>query len=331
MLMGLRNLGNTCFINSCIQILKNVYELNYYLTKNKINNVIDSTILKEWNKLVTQLRDNSVVVSPISFVSTVQIVSKERNNCLFKENSQNDMSEFIIFIIECFHRSISRPVRITISGSDKNHTDRNAILCYKMIQTQRENDYSEIQDLFYAVYISEILSLDKKILSTNPETFFILDLDIPNKLNVSIIDCLDEFTKFETLDGSNAWYNCKIQKYESVFKRLTFWSLPKILIITLKRITPCGSKKNELVEFPLKMLDLSKYVNGYNPEKYVYDLFGVSNHYGNIENGHYTAMSLDSSNEWRHYNDDSSHNISTQEVVSNYAYCLFYRIKNNQK
>lgn len=329
MLMGLRNLGNTCFVNSCIQILKCVRELNHHLTKNKINNVIDSTILKEWNKLVIQLQDNSVIVSPISFVSTVQMVSKDKNNELFKENCQNDMSEFLVFMIECFHKSISRSVKITISGSHRNHMDCNAILCYKMIQTQRENDYSEIQDLFYAVYISEILSLDKTILSTNPETFFILDLNIPNKLrNVSLIDCFDEFTKFELMNGSNAWYNDKIQKYESVYKRLTFWSLPKILIITLKRVTPCGSKKNEqLVVFPLKLLDLSKYVNGYNAEKYVYDLFGVSNHYGNIENGHYTAMSLNSSNEWTHYNDEVSNNISINEVVSNYAYCLFYRMK----
>lgn len=326
--MGLKNLGNTCFINSCIQILKNIHELNHHLINCKINDVIDSTILVEWIKLERQLHGNDVIISPNSFVSAVQNVSRRKNRDLFKNCSQNDVSEFLLFMIECFHRSVSKPVKITISGIHKNHTDRNAILCYKMIKEQRENDYSEIQDMFYAIYMSEVLSIDKSLISTKPETFFILDLDIPNNGKiVSLMDCFDEFTKFETIDGNNAWYNNKIEKYEPILKKISFWSLPKILIITLKRITYSGEKNEQYIDFPLKFLNLSAYVNGYNPQNYVYDIFGVSNHYGNIENGHYTAMSLGSNGQWTHYNDEKTNNITASEVVTNSAYCLFYRRK----
>lgn len=326
--MGLKNLGNTCFINSCIQILKNIHELKYHLSKSKINEIIDSTVLIEWIKLERQLHDNNVIISPNSFVSAVQTVSRQKKMDLFGNCSQNDISEFLLFLIECFHRSVSKPVKITVSGVHKNHMDCNAILCYKMIKEQRENDYSEILDIFYAIYMSEVLSINKSVISTKPETFFILDLDIPNNGKiVSLIDCFDEFTKSETIDGKNSWYNNKNGKYETVFKKTTFWSLPKILIITLKRITYSGKKNEQYIDFPLKLLDLSTYVKGYNPQNYVYDLFGVSNHYGNIENGHYTAMSLSSNGQWTHYNDENINNITASEVVSNSAYCLFYRIK----
>ena len=105
---------------------------------------------------------------------------------------------------------------------------------------------------------------NKTILSYRPESYFILDLEIP-KPNPSLEDCLNSFTDYEILDGDNSWYNEKTKKKEAVKKRITFFSLPKILIITFKRFSIDGTRKRQdLIRFPLKDLNLSNYVNGYN-------------------------------------------------------------------
>lgn len=65
-----------------------------------------------------------------------------------------------------------------------------------------------------------------------------------------------------------------------------------------------GSKLNTLVEFPLESLDLSKYVLGKegDSDKFVYDLISVSNHYGDVGGGHYTAYAKNHIyNKWFEY------------------------------
>jgi len=181
-------------------------------------------------------------------------------------------------------------------------------------------------DMFYGIYVSELSSLDKKtIYSHRPESFFILDLEIP-KNNCSLLDCFTSFTQYETLEGDNAWYNEEKGKKIDVKKRITFWSLPKILIITLKRFSFDGQKKRQdLVDIPLTDFSLSRFVSGYNAKQYVYDLYAVCNHSGNTQGGHYTAF-VKTNKSWTHFNDSQvQRNISVDKIITPKAYCLFYR------
>ena len=54
-LTGLTNVGNTCYLNSCVQILSHTYELNEFLDeetyKTKLNKKPDSVLIIEWDKL----------------------------------------------------------------------------------------------------------------------------------------------------------------------------------------------------------------------------------------------------------------------------------------
>lgn len=334
---GLQNLGNTCFLNSCVQVLKHTYEVNKLLDSNKIVKYIkadtnDSLILTEWDELRKVMQNNNGTVSPKRFVSNVHKVAREKDRELFTGWSQNDMPEFLLFMIECFHNSISRKINIRISGKSENNTDDLAIKCYSMLKDVYSKEYSEFMDVFYGIYVSILVTKENnKTCSLKPESFFVLDLPIPEKSDLSLYDCFDLFTKSECMDGDNAWYNEKTKLKEDVNKSITFWNFPKVLVITLKRFSFDGRRKiDNLIDFPIDNLDLSKYVRGYNPTSYVYELFGVCNHIGNVFMGHYTSFVKNEENEWIHYNDSSIEIVENKRmIVTPMAYCLFYRKKNN--
>jgi len=81
-----------------------------------------------------------------------------------------------------------------------------------------------------------------------------------------------------------------------------------------------------MVQFPVRGLDISEYVissKQKNTIPLVYDLFGVSNHYGQLQAGHYTAF-VKNQGQWYRFNDDIVDEVDESVIVSNAAYNLFY-------
>jgi len=333
-LSGLANLGNTCFINSCMQVLSHTYELNEFLNKQtyqkKIKNKYESALIIEWDNLRQLLWSQNCTISPNKFLKIIQKVAEKKGLDMFTGYSQNDLPEFLLFVIDCFHTSLSREITMIIDGSAETETDKIALKCYEMIKNMYSKEYSEIWNLFYAVQVSEIVSLETgKQKSVIPEPYFMVDLPIPqNNKNPNLYDCFDLFVEGETLDGDNAWFNSETQKKENVRKKISFWSFPNILIIDFKRFNARNQKNQILIDFPIDNLNLTKYVIGYKKNSYKYELYGVCNHSGGVMGGHYTAYIKNANDKWYHFNDTSVNEVPlVSSIISPKAYCLFYRKK----
>jgi ubiquitin C-terminal hydrolase len=329
--------------------LESVYK-SFFVRLSKIQNIPEAQIFSHWIKLFNETQSSEKsYVNPLAFVSQIHQLAKLKNRELFTGWAQNDMPEFLLFFIESLHECVSRPVKMNINGNSQTHVDTLALKCYEMLGEIYKKEYSEIMELFYGLYVSEIFSnqieslSDELVdnppanfprLSVKPEHYFMLDLPIPTRPKshkVELMECFDEFVQMDTLytQENNGWYNEITKTYQDAYKRIQFWNFPKILVVTLKRFSYDGKKLERMVKYPVRDLDLSKYVCGYNPQSYKYDLYGVCNHFGTTMGGHYTSFVKNANGQWYHCNDSQvTPIVNENDVVTQYAYCLFYRKKN---
>lgn len=338
-LSGLSNMGNTCFVNSCFQVLSHTYELSELIEDGQFTKrlsahtdkkyAIDCFLILEYYKLHKLMWENNCTVSPGSFLRTIQNVAKNKKLELFAGWNQNDVSEFLLFVIDCFHNSLRREVTMNVKGEPESIEDKMAVACFNEIKNIYAKDYSEFIPIFGGMHMSRLLDKQGNVLSMKPEPFFLLDLSIPqDNKSPTLIDCMELYCEKESLDGENAWFNEKTGKKQDVDKQVVFWSLPKVMIIDLKRFTADGRKIQVPVDIPITDLDLSKYVHGYDKKTYKYDLYGICNHMGGTRGGHYTAYVMNANKKWYAYNDTIVKEIDIEKTLDkNYAYCLFYRKK----
>ena len=151
--------------------------------------------------------------------------------------------------------------------------------------------------------------------------------------DISLDDTFEILREEELLEENNEWFCEKCKKKQKAFKKIEVYNAPKILIIQIKRFSQIN-KINTKVDFPLKDLDISKYILSQTKNKNIkYDLFAVANHYGSLHFGHYTAFCLNSiNNKWYEFNDSCVREINDEtKIVTQNAYVLFYRQKGLSK
>jgi len=149
---------------------------------------------------------------------------------------------------------------------------------------------------------------------------------------ISVLDCIREYCQMEQLEDSEMWYCNKCKEHVCAWKQFHLYRTPPILIIHLKRfhyspLTHRRDKIDLLVDFPLRGLDLTNEVmNSEDGKEPIYDCYAVSNHFGGLGGGHYTAYALNDEGEWCNFDDSRvTKNIDESEVISSAAYVLYYR------
>ena len=328
-LIGLQNVGATCYMNATLQCFSNIPKLRYYFLSNKLNinedkkNIISSSLLKIFENLWENNKISYYI--PKEFKDTISVL-----NPLFAGIQANDSKDLILFILESIHKELNEIKNIPNENNINNPHDYNSVFNnFSVFYAQNYN--SIISNLFYGMNNAMMSCCNCGITTHNVQVFNILFFPLEevrkykgytqNKVN--IYDCFDYNQKEEYMIGSNQIYCNNCNQFANAKNQSTIIISPNVLIINLNRGR--GLMYDVKIEFP-EFLEIQKYVY-YQQSPNFYELIGVISHFGTSDmGGHFIAYCKNSENcKWYKYNDASVSESSFEESMNNgVPYVLFY-------
>jgi len=344
---GLSNLGNTCYLNFILQILFNTpgFRENFKQYMKKRDHPLYPTVRLFFELMECYHRpgaeDRELRQSLQRFV---QSFHRSYNQFGF---GQQDGQEYLLFLMRAIHDSNYSEKRLVIYGTPSTPAD---LLEQKSFEAHRI-DGSSTTELMLNKNTDPTTCYDSVIFNMfcgqyrfqtqcrNPvcqhisnrfDTFKGCELSIGNtdKQNITLLDVLDEFSSVTELeDIPDEFYECdRCTVRTRSMRRCTFWRLPQILVIMLKRFVHHFKdgqyrelKDSRLVQIP-DILDLSRYCSASRAQTQ-YRLYATGNHVGATHGGHYYAQIKDADGKWNIVNDEK---IQPGQGPAEHIYMLFY-------
>ncbi|VAI50696.1 unnamed protein product [Triticum turgidum subsp. durum] len=302
---GLRNLGNTCYLNSVLQCLTYTEPFVAYLqsgkhTSSSCRAAGFCALCALQNHVRCALQSTGKILTPVQFVKNLKCISRS-----FRYYRQEDAHELMVNLLESMHKCCLP------SG----------------IPSQSPSAYenSLVHRIFGGRLRSQVRCASCSHCSSKFDPFLDLSLEIANA--ATLLKALQNFTEEEALDGGEKQYNCQSCKKKVVAKkRFTIDKAPDVLTIHLKRFSPFnpGQKINKKVDFQ-STLNLKPFVSNSEGMDFRYSLYGVLVHAGwNTQSGHYYCFVRTSSGIWHNLDDNEVCQVREADVLRQKAYMLFY-------
>lgn len=329
---GIVNVGFTCYANATLQAFRHCYNIENLFQEDKY-----TTILKKdckYNDLTKQFANIVQTLATIQSNSSVRpngfwhaFSGAVENTCFdhLVSREPHDAHEFLMFLLDSLHESLSRKVNMNITKCDLK--SQRQILQQKSLEGWKsnfENAFSPFVDLFFGLFHIQTTCKTCNHVSHKFETFNTLKGVINKQESKALlIQCINDELNEETIEGYEC-DKCKPKRSQAT-RNTRIWKLPKNLIVVLKRFNYDGQKIHTPIEPFGPELDLKSLFSELSPHKskHVYNLISTIDHHGSSNNGHYTAQAKHRSEEkWFMYDDQSSQLIDGPNVGGS-TYIIF--------
>ena len=342
--VGLRNLGNTCYMNSALQCLSMTIPLaDYFLNEGHkhelhVHNPLGSKgkLVQAFAKLVRTVwieAPASRIIRPTSFKNELEGFAPQ-----FQGNCQHDAQEFLSILLDGIHEDLNRVKKkpyIEYKDCDGSNDAKDAADAWR---SYLQRDKSVVVDIFQGQLRNCLKCLHCGHQNIRFEAVMYLSLPI-DKTCKSLDDCLRLFLKEERLTGENQWYCSKCQTHRDATKKIDLWILPPILIVHFKRFRTndfglVASKNNAAISFPIQDWMVGSFIKNKDSHAPRYDLYAVANHVGQMGQGHYWAAAKHRmDDQWYEFNDSTTRLLDESDVerIKSSAYLLFYNRVNDDE
>ena len=341
-LIGLNNIGATCYMNATLQCLSNTRKLTEYFLNNYKTDT-NKTMSNEYYRVLKHLWDVNSTNKSYSPNSFKEVLSKE--NPLFAGIQANDSKDLINFLIERLH------LELNFINQNKNNNDSidqldqtNELSMLKIfIEEFNQKFNSPVSNLFYGILETKSRCQGCNIIKFNFQVYSFLEFPLqqvnqyyfntgrrplftPDGKNpdVDLYECFEYNRKIDLMNGENQMFCNICNKLCDTLYSTTLYSGPNYLIINLNRGK--GAVYECKVNFP-SQLNILNYVT-YRQGITTYELYAVICHLGpSSMSGHFVAYCRNRiDNKWYLYNDAFVTECTKKyQYNDGMPYILFYR------
>lgn len=322
MTIGIANIGNTCYVNTCIQCISHLPHLRKCILDTL--NFTTTDVGHALHELLTFLDNNTqenLVITPKRLIQSINTQSSG----LFPAGEQHDMCELWVWLMDKIHEECAKTF-IKSPAKSKNALEYGI---QSMLFKYQNGRYSSILKCVQGSQVAMVVCNKCNYRVSNVEPFTVITLNLStDKTNDKLVDLLHNYFEKDHLED----WKCDKCPSKGGTRMLKFFETPKTLVIVLKRfqmnIRGEIKKINNTVTIPTMIqFHHSAIISLPRETEFMrYKLRCVANHFGSYFGGHYTALCATDSG-WKHIDDNnitSFDNIDQYLDTNNSGYMLFY-------
>ena len=332
-IVGLSNIGNTCYGNATLQAIRHQVDFTLYLLQDNYKDILNrkqtnekTKLLEKYTELIKKMwtgekeyentREFWGYMVPAAIVAGVDH---------FRMPVAHDAHEFLVFLLDQFHEALSEEVSMIVKVDPSKTTVKDALHFWKK---HFEKSYSPLVELVFNLNQKCITCSECKNESISWETLNMMKVSIP-KIQDENLD-LVELMKNEMKDEELEEYSCeKCKKKVKAIVSQKMWRLGNWVIVVLKRNENSGRRINTRVDIPMTTYFTPLFHNhSEEPSRNLeYELFATIHHHGSARGGHYTSQAKHPvSGSWTRYDDENSYSIDKPHLDES-TYIVMYRKK----